>query len=295
MEITNIPLRLLRVGSRLREIDYDHVGTLADSIREIGLIHPITVARGMVSVGDWVASVEGYWLVSGAHRLEACKRLGWTEILANVADLPQLEQDLVEIDENLAGPRLGKVDRMRFIERRKEIYEALHPETRHGAIGNGREKSRQVGDSTSDRFTADTAAKTRQSERTLQREVQRAKRIVPEASDAIKGSALESGANLDALARLPANQQREVARLLGIGDVGTAREMLAGELGEMRKERKAERDLVTAWNRAKHFPLARGRFAEKFRPEFERLLGVHPKLRSKPRLRVVTADDEGTA
>jgi hypothetical protein len=36
--------------------------------------------------------------------------------------------------------------------------EALHPETRNGAVGNGREKSRQVGDSTSDRFTADTAA-----------------------------------------------------------------------------------------------------------------------------------------
>lgn len=293
MEITDIPLRRLRVGSRLREIDYDHVGTLADSIREIGLIHPITVARGMVNVGDWVPSVEGYWLIAGAHRLEACKRLGWTEISANVVDLPQLEQDLVEIDENLAGSRLGKVDRMRFIERRKEIYEALHPETRHG--NNQHTRSRQLGDSTPDRFTADTAAKTGQSERALQREIQRAKRIVPEASDAIKGSTLESGANLDALARLPANQQREVARLLGIGDVGTAREMLSGELGEMRKERKAERDLVTAWNRAKHFPLARGRFAEKFRPEFERLLGVHPKLRSKPKLRVVTADDEGTA
>jgi len=49
--------------------------------------------------------------------------------------------------------------------RRKEAYEALHPETAHGAIGNGREKSRQVGDSTSDRFTADTATKTGESER----------------------------------------------------------------------------------------------------------------------------------
>ena len=41
--------------------------------------------------------------------------------------------------------------------RRKEIYEELHPETVHGAVGNGREKSRQIGDSTStDRFTKAT-------------------------------------------------------------------------------------------------------------------------------------------
>jgi hypothetical protein len=49
--------------------------------------------------------------------------------------------------------------------RRKEIYLALYPETRHGAIGNGREKVRQNGDSTTERFTADTAAAAGQSER----------------------------------------------------------------------------------------------------------------------------------
>lgn len=53
--------------------------------------------------------------------------------------------------------------------RRKQAYEALHPETRHGAIGNGRE-SRKLCDSTpatgiARRFTADTAANTGQSER----------------------------------------------------------------------------------------------------------------------------------
>ena len=42
-----------------------------------------------------------------------------------------------------------------------KAYEALHPETKNGAIGNGREKVRQLGEATSaDRFTADTAAKT---------------------------------------------------------------------------------------------------------------------------------------
>jgi hypothetical protein len=64
-----------------------------------------------------------------------------------------------------------------FTARRKEAYEALHPETKHGAVGNGREKGRQLGDSTSDRFTADTAAKTGESERTVQRNAERGEKI----------------------------------------------------------------------------------------------------------------------
>jgi hypothetical protein len=49
-----------------------------------------------------------------------------------------------------------------------EAYGALHPETKNGAIGNGREKVRQVGEATPERFTADTAKKTGQSERAVQ-------------------------------------------------------------------------------------------------------------------------------
>jgi hypothetical protein len=59
-------------------------------------------------------------------------------------------------------------ERARFTQRRKDIYIALHPETRHG----GERASRQVGDlqTETNRFTADTAVKTGQSERTVQRD-----------------------------------------------------------------------------------------------------------------------------
>lgn len=73
----------------------------------------------------------------------------------------------------LYGPNLTPSEKALFTARRKEAYEALHPETAHGAIGNGRGKSRQLGDSTSDRFTADTATKTGESERTVQRTLSR--------------------------------------------------------------------------------------------------------------------------
>lgn len=53
------------------------------------------------------------------------------------------------------------------MKRRKEAYEALHPETKLGE--NQHTRVRQVGEPSEpvDRFTADTAAKTGQSERAI--------------------------------------------------------------------------------------------------------------------------------
>lgn len=57
-------------------------------------------------------------------------------------------------------------------------YEALHPETANGATGRGRDKVRQVGEgSSAGRFTADTAAKPGQSERSVQRDSERGGRL----------------------------------------------------------------------------------------------------------------------
>ncbi len=61
---------------------------------------------------------------------------------------------------------LSASERALFTRRRKEAYEALHPETKNGE--NQHTRVRQVGEP-SDRFTADAATKTGQSERTVQR------------------------------------------------------------------------------------------------------------------------------
>jgi len=74
----------------------------------------------------------------------------------------------------------AEAERAIFTKRRKEAYEALHPETRNGATGNGRQKVRQLGEPTlPDRFTADTATKTGQSERSVQRDAHRGEKIAP--------------------------------------------------------------------------------------------------------------------
>jgi hypothetical protein len=65
------------------------------------------------------------------------------------------------------GTTLSPAERALFTQRRKDIYEALHPETRHEAFKGNQHVSgsRQVGDNQPSRFTADTAARTGQSER----------------------------------------------------------------------------------------------------------------------------------
>jgi ParB-like chromosome segregation protein Spo0J len=102
--------------------------------------------------------------------IEAHKALGRHEIDATVLDLDELHRQLAEVDENLAGTKLTPAERALFTRRRKEIYEALHPETKHG----GDRASRQLGDlKEADRFTADTAKATGQSERAIQRDAAR--------------------------------------------------------------------------------------------------------------------------
>lgn len=69
---------------------------------------------------------------------------------------------------------------MEWPRRRKAAYEALHPETVNGS--NQHTRVRQVGEgSEAPRFTADTAAKTGQSERAVQRDAERGEKVCDEA------------------------------------------------------------------------------------------------------------------
>src|SRR5208283_3623378 len=76
----------IKIENRFRK----HMGDLKplmESIRALGLLHPIVVN-------------EHHRLIAGARRLEACKRLGWTEIPSRVVNLNELELR-AEYDENV--------------------------------------------------------------------------------------------------------------------------------------------------------------------------------------------------
>jgi ParB family chromosome partitioning protein len=65
-----MPIPAIKIGKRHRR-DMGDIEALAESIEDIGLLHPITVD-------------ERCHLRAGARRLAACKQLGWKRIPVNV-------------------------------------------------------------------------------------------------------------------------------------------------------------------------------------------------------------------
>ncbi len=74
-----------------RPLNKARVRALANSIKEVGLINPITVSpKG-----------KKYILAAGLHRLEACKFLGWKSIPATTRKMDDLELMSVRLAENM--------------------------------------------------------------------------------------------------------------------------------------------------------------------------------------------------
>ena len=193
---------------RMRDVDPAQVSALADSIKEVGLLNPITVyKREIIRSGQ---PVEGYGLVAGAHRLEACKSLGWQEVPALIVDLDDDDRVIAECDENLCGTQLKPSDQAMFTKARKEAYLRKHPETGHGAVGcTGRK------DDNLSSFADDQSAKTGVDKRTVQRNAERGEKITPAALAMVKGTPLDTGAFLDKLKKIkPDNQCDHVKREL---------------------------------------------------------------------------------
>lgn len=135
---------------------------LADSIRESGLINPITVDQD-------------YNLLAGYHRLAACKSLGLATIAASIVQVDSDHARLLSIDENLIRNELSKLDRAYLLAERKELYERLHPQTQHGAPPGGRGNQHKVVspqvEDLPESFTRNTAKKVGRSRQTVEREV----------------------------------------------------------------------------------------------------------------------------
>ena len=150
---------------------------LSASINEIGLLQPITVTSD-------------FRLIAGLHRLTACKHLGWQEIEANVVDYDsEILSELAEIDENLIRNELTQFDKSIQTSRRKEIYEILHPETKHGKQENRGNRHTVANlesgtqyhsvENKTESFVEQTAKATNQSERKIRKDARIGKILKP--------------------------------------------------------------------------------------------------------------------
>ena len=215
-----VPVAAIRVEDRLRiRLDAEQVARIAE--REIGspiVLRPYRTPEG----GRREAGL--FALVAGAHR--AAQKLGWTAAL--VVDVPPDEARLVEIDENLA--RLSALDRARFMAARKEIYERLHPETRHGGarsqvanlatcsgneVPGDREQAANLpacSGSAAAAFAEDTGRRTGLSPRTVRRAVRIGTELDPEPADALNGMPLaDRQRDLERPAGMRPEEQRRIA------------------------------------------------------------------------------------
>ena len=199
--LTTLPLDMIENGQRLRGISEATVASLINSISDVGLLNPISVYnRKLLRGGEWV---DGYGLVAGLHRKTACERLGLVEIEANVLELSDLECQIAECDENLCAPALSPSERAQFTKRRKDAYEALHPETKHGA----NYQSGQFGHTDTPAFVEATADATGASERVVRRDAERGEKVDDAALALVRGTGLDNGKYLDKLKSLPRDEQ----------------------------------------------------------------------------------------
>lgn len=211
-----VPISRIVVGERKRSLG--DIAPLAESIKELGLLNPITILP------------DGS-LVAGYHRLEACRSLGWVEVDVHVTSLDTLSAELAEIDENLIRNELHWFDRDKQLVRRKEIYEQKENVITHG----GDRKSKPNYSVLISSFTQDTASKIGKSVDTVQQSIQRATAFTEDQGKVLKCADVKL-TDATKLARLEAPARAAVIETLAIGKASTIKEAKAVIKREERQE-----------------------------------------------------------
>jgi hypothetical protein len=115
MRIELIFVKDVDIGNRLRPINERTVGALAESMLRLGQLSPISVYK----MDDHTLR-----LVTGLHRLEAAKSLGWKKVEAVFSTGNEIERELQEIAENLHRSELTALERDTQIGRWAELTTA---------------------------------------------------------------------------------------------------------------------------------------------------------------------------
>ena len=193
----------IKINPGRREAEPRAVEELAKSISAVGLMNPVTLDQNNT-------------LIAGLHRLEAAKLLGWTEIECTVMGMDDVQAELAEIDENIVRTRLNRQELCEQLLRRKEIYETLHPETRHGMRNGQTAKNANLATLETKSFAEDTAEKTGMSKRAVSRLLQIANNLTGDARRIVEAHNMTQDTALK-LSRLQHDEQVEAASMLAEG------------------------------------------------------------------------------
>ena len=218
------PSGITVLPDRMRRLRPEVVNSLAESIKDHGgqVLHPIVVRPKP-------KKALGYFLIAGWHRLMATRQLKLESIRASVLDGLDADQaELLEIDENLMRADLSPAERAMHIDKRKMLYEKLHPETKHGGTGRGRNRDANLAS-----LIDKTAKQTGQSKRKVAREATRGKKG-QQWLGKVAGTVLDKGDEIDALIKLPAKERNALIKRAVDGERVSAKT----ELKKVKREQR---------------------------------------------------------
>ena len=234
----------------LRALDEKHVAALAESMAAIGLQTPISIH----------SDAEGRAiLIAGQHRLAAAKKLGWDSIDVVVMKGDDFDRELWHIDENLCRAELTEQERAEHLKRRQELFEAR--QVAEIQVGKIEPPEKAVGYKSPPKqtkgFAANTAAKTGMSKAAINKSIARAEKIPADVKQAIANTpAADKGVELDALASMQPDDQREAVKMVEAGsasDFRDAKQFIDGVEADQDKREKAVKRAYIAFAKLDHY------------------------------------------
>ena len=140
----------------------------------------------------------------------------------SAASAEKVAPELAEIDENLRRNELTQLEQGQHLARRKEIYEALYPETKQHVSGG---KARQGTATDTMSFAESTGTAIGASDRTVRRSIQIATNISADVQDTLASTkTADCQKDLLSLSRMDAAEQKAVADKIVSGKAKTVKD-----------------------------------------------------------------------
>ena len=221
MQTVNIPIDDIKVINRLRKVDEGKVKDIAQSIKEIDLLHPLQVtSRG-----------SDYILTSGNHRYRAMKLLERPTVPCVVREPDATLNQLIEVEENLCSKRLNAIQEAQHIVLREQLLIKLG---RKAVVGSNQYSGEGITNS-------ELAAQLGISRRIYSYKKQ-INNLEPEVQEILGETKFaERMMDMVKLTKQPKHIQLEVARLLVEGEAKTfKRAMILANLKYKKREWKQE-------------------------------------------------------
>ena len=203
MKVVDIPVDDIQIINRMRKTDDSKIKELSESIKDIGLLHPITVAE----------KDNQYVILAGEHRYRSFRLLNRPTIPCVVRENDPLINQLVEVSENLCANRYNAIQESNAIVMREKILIKLG---RKAVIGSNQY--------TENKLTNTELAGQLGISRRVYQYMKQISNLKPKVQKIIgKTKFANNKMDLVRLSQEPAEVQMEVANILATGSTTTFR------------------------------------------------------------------------